>query len=160
MKYNLTADLINALELYEGIMKLVASETATDWTIIAGVMWRESLFGLALKPRGPAGTGDHGHGRGLMQVDDRWHPWVNESEEWKDPEANIRYAVTRVLSPAIRMFHDVKTGLAAYNAGPGAVSKALKRGADPDSVTTGKDYGADVLDRATAVQEWANESAE
>jgi soluble lytic murein transglycosylase-like protein len=155
MAPRLTDRLWAACQNYRVIMESVAAEAGIDWTLIAGIMWRESNFGLALDENQ---TGDHGHGRGLMQVDDRWHSWVNESEDWKDPEANIRYAVTNVLAPAIGMFNDVKTGLAAYNAGPGAVRKALKRGADPDSVTTGKDYGADVLDRAAAVQEWADGS--
>ena len=39
--------------------------------------------------------------------------------------------------------------LSAYNAGEGAVGRALHRGASTDSVTTGKDYARDVLNRAS-----------
>ena len=39
--------------------------------------------------------------------------------------------------------------LSAYNAGEGAVGRALQRGASTDSVTTGKDYARDVLNRAS-----------
>jgi hypothetical protein len=41
--------------------------------------------------------------------------------------------------------------VAAYNCGPGNVRKALEAGADVDSLTTGRDYAKDVLDRATAL---------
>ncbi|GEM_PF-5512424 len=40
---------------------------------------------------------------------------------------------------------------AAYNAGAGAVSKALQAGRSVDSVTTGKDYSTDVLARRTVL---------
>ena len=39
--------------------------------------------------------------------------------------------------------------LSAYNGGEGAVGRALQRGASTDSVTTGKDYARDVLNRAS-----------
>ena len=43
--------------------------------------------------------------------------------------------------------------IAGYNAGPGNVRKALEAGADPDSVTTGRDYSKDVKARARAFKE-------
>jgi hypothetical protein len=44
-----------------------------DPLVLAAIVERESRGGEALSPPGPAGVGDGGHGRGLMQIDDRWH---------------------------------------------------------------------------------------
>jgi hypothetical protein len=86
-----------------------------DPWVLAGLMFRESLGGLALKPKGPAGTGDfiprksgayvkyadpatglppdgQGWGRGLMQIDyGVWNAWVT-SNDWTDPQTNINKA--------------------------------------------------------------------
>lgn len=49
-----------------------SSLTPFKWGVFLGaIVSRESQFGLLLTPRGPNGTGDFGHGRGLGQVDDR-----------------------------------------------------------------------------------------
>ena len=40
--------------------------------------------------------------------------------------------------------------IASYNAGPGAVLFAVASGADPDTVTTGKDYSTEVVGKLTA----------
>jgi len=42
----------------------------------------------------------------------------------------------------------LRAALAGYNAGPGRVLKAIKEGKDIDHYTTGRDYSADVLNRA------------
>ena len=42
--------------------------------------------------------------------------------------------------------------VAAYNAGAGAVAKALRKGKSCDSVTTGRDYSADVLARRSFLE--------
>ena len=43
------------------------------------------------RPPGPIGTGDSGHGRGLMQIDDRSHGQWLMTHNWQDPETNITY---------------------------------------------------------------------
>lgn len=134
-------------QLYWPLVKVVSADLGMPATLILAIMWRESAFGLALTPKGPTGTGDHGHGRGLMQIDDRAHGvWV-ASNNWQDPETNIRYG-TKVLKEA----HDILArkgfhgdllwtcALAAYNAGVGAVIRAVQAGKEPDSVTTGRNY--------------------
>lgn len=52
---------------------ILEAAAAHDWRpeIIAGIISRESRFGLLLDPRkpggNPAGTGDNGHGHGLCR---------------------------------------------------------------------------------------------
>ena len=42
---------------------------------------------------------------------------------------------------------DLRAIAAAYNTGEGNVSRSLANGRDPDSTTTGRNYGSDVLAR-------------
>jgi hypothetical protein len=90
-----------------------ANKYRVDPWVLAGIMQNESLGGSALKPPGPAGTGDFiprqsgnlyfkyanpatgmppdglGWGRGLMQVDYGAHnAWVI-ANNWRDPQVNI-----------------------------------------------------------------------
>lgn len=113
-----------------------AQRWSVDPWLLARVIDLESQFGEALTPRGPGGTGDHGHGRGLAQVDDRtWGEWLNEYD-WQDPATNIDKGA-QILSANLRMFSgNVKNALAAYNAGPSKVMHALSQGVDPATVTS------------------------
>lgn len=127
-----------------------------DPFILAAICDRESLGGDALKPPGPSGTGDHGHGRGLMQIDDRAHAEWIRSSDWADPQTNILKGA-QVLSESIKTCSDQEAGIAGYNAGPGQarrVLKALGNNYKPeqkikalDQITTGKNYVSDVLKR-------------
>ena len=137
-----------------------AAAARYDWlapSVVAGIGSRESAWGRFLSPRGPAGTGDGGHGRGLMQIDDRFHqPFIN-SGLWTDAKANIDYGIDQVLSKNYA-YLDANTALtgkdllrgaiAAYNAGLTSVTRALSQGRDIDYYTTGQDYSWDVLNRA------------
>ncbi len=113
---------------------------------LAAICDRESRGGEALRPQGPGGTGDGGHGRGLMQIDDRWHKDFICSGLWSKPEFNIFYAAGLLLQNW-NIFEDRPAAIAAYNCGPGNVRKALKAGLDVDAYTTGKNYSKDVLSR-------------
>lgn len=126
-------------------------------SVIGGIGSRESGWGLLLSPKGPSGTGDGGHGRGLMQIDDRFHQSFISSGRWRNPQDNITYAIDEVLSRNYD-YLDRNTNLAgenllrgaiaAYNAGLGNVLDALSQGLDVDYYTTGQDYSWDVLNRA------------
>jgi soluble lytic murein transglycosylase-like protein len=123
--------------------------------LVAAVCWRESRGGDALRPRGPSGFGDNGHGRGLMQIDDRSHAcFLAETDDhgkplWQYPSHNIDYATREVLAKGLAAFPDsLEGGIAAYNARADRVQMALKNGRHPDSVTTGGDYVAEVLGNA------------
>jgi soluble lytic murein transglycosylase-like protein len=110
--------------------------------------------------------GDSGHGRGLMQIDDRaFSEWVKRNSEGMDPASNIdkgaevirdnidfweRHAslLPVLADPAFRE----RCAIASYNCGAGMVLRAVHAGQDPDHYTapgpTGHpDYSADVLRR-------------
>lgn len=123
--------------------------------VVAGLGSRESGWGLFLEPRGPTGTGDSGHGHGLLQIDDRFHRGFIRSGDWKDPQKNIAYGVAYLaeqlnelsgldLTPQAHL----RAGLVSYNAGRDDVYRALRLGHSLDYYTTGRDYSKDVLDRA------------
>lgn len=125
--------------------------------IVAGIGSRESAWGLALNPRGPGGTGDQGHGRGLMQIDDRYHKDFINSGLWRNPQENIRYAIDQVLArnydhllrnSNLRGTDLLRGAIAAYNSGLTSVKNAIAQGLDVDHYTTGQDYSWDVLNRA------------
>lgn len=162
---------------YRGIIEKVASATGFDEAIIWAIGSKETGWGTSnlLKPNGPTGTGDHskralssyarpdglphdglGWGRGLMQIDYAWHEFAR-SGNWKDAEANIRYAVQTVFAgkflflkkrfPALSQDDLVRAAIAAYNCGEGVVSKALSGKRDPDKFTAHGNYATDVIAR-------------
>lgn len=143
---------------YKPIIEQVSSQY--NWlqpSVVAAIGSRESAWGLLLSPKGPNGTGDQGHGRGLMQIDDRFHQQFIRSGKWSDPRENITYAINQVLAPNYNQLAQttnlqgvelLRATLASYNAGLGNVTDAIKQGLDPDYYTTGRDYGRDVLNRA------------
>jgi hypothetical protein len=126
--------------------------------MLAAIMERESGSGVYLSPTGPTGTGDGGHGRGLMQLDDRslggtYQGAVIGDGRWQDPYWSFKTAAVDHIEPDTAYFQGqglsgtdlIKAVLASYNAGTGAVMKAINAGKDPDSVTTGANYGGAVL---------------
>lgn len=139
--------------------------------LLAAICDRESRGGLALTPPGPSGTGDKGHGRGLGQIDDRFHPgFVNATDSagrhlWKQPAFNVLYAA-KLLREAVDALGDVPLALSAYNAGVARVKAAVfavplpdaqgellaRQRKAADSKTTGGNYAADVLRRRA---QWA-----
>lgn len=119
---------------------------------LAAICDRESVGGLILRPRGPAGLGDNGHGHGLMQIDDRSFPEFCASEDWKDPLKNIFFGAG-VLYDKWKEVRDTQGGIAAYNCGAWNVKKAKERGFDVDHYTTHHDYSKDVMERAARFRE-------
>lgn len=146
---------LEELKKYEIIVKKVAIQYNIPASVIAGIGSRESHWGLALTPPNPAGTGDGGHGRGLMQVDDRWHIPFIQSGKWADASENIIYGCA-VLKSSINLFtkngitgfNGLKGGIAGYNCGPSRALSAYNAGYGADYYTTGRDYAANVLERA------------
>lgn len=133
-----------------------ASRYDIDPAIICAIMSRESCAGLILTPPGPTGTGDKGHGRGLMQIDDRSHTFFTSSDDWKDPEKNIDYGVKLLRSNidyftrkySCNQYSALRRAIAGYNCGCGNVNKTIDSGADIDSRTANLNYSADVLKRS------------
>lgn len=149
------------------IVRAAEALFGVDALLVLAVMDRESLGGEALKPRGPGGAGDKGHGRGLMQIDDRAHPTLaaallcDGSPLLGHPVFNVLVGA-HYLSTLVQQFDG--TGVdpllaasAAYNCGPGKVRRALRALPRPlsqeetlkalDPLTAGGDYVSDVLRR-------------
>lgn len=123
-------------------------------SILAAIGSRESGWGRFLDAEG---KGDFGNGHGIMQIDKRYHAEFINSGKWRDPGANIDYAVNNVLAKyydtlardgRLKGFDLLRGAIAAYNTGPGGVLDALDNGLDVDAYTTGKDYSWDVISRA------------
>jgi soluble lytic murein transglycosylase-like protein len=127
-----------------------SNQTGLDINLIVAIMDRETLCGTApgYFPQGAQGVGDGGHGRGLMQIDDRFHPaFCADIALWGDPFQNILYGST-LLRTGIRALNDTNKGICSYNAG---VNRVRKSGAQTlnelDALTTGGNYVSDVLQR-------------
>lgn len=81
----------------------VGYDASVDPLLLLAIMARESAYGEALKPVGPGGTGDAGHGRGLMQIDDRsWREWI-DANPWWEPRTNIAKGAA-ILKTNLRFF--------------------------------------------------------
>jgi hypothetical protein len=148
---------LKALRAYAADVRTVAARYDIPSCIIAGMGSRESQWGLALSPPGPDGTANRGHGRGLLQIDDRWHPHFIQSGRWSIPLENIRYGCALLRSfmdSFVEQYNwspgpqSLRAALASYNCGPRRVYEAWQAGNDLDHFTAGRNYSADVLSRA------------
>lgn len=127
-----------------------------------------------LDPKWLTKKGDNGHGAGLMQIDDRSFPDFTNSTKWKDARLGILYGA-KVLrqkwddlqntagkslkfkgnsftGPRVAGIVAQQIAIAAYNSGR-AAAYHYSKGRTPDYGTTGKDYSADVMQRAKVFRE-------
>lgn len=159
---------------YGAAIDRAAAKSGLWPAVIVALGSRQSRWGLALDPRGPAGTADFaprsrtvthragpvppdaaGFARGLMQIDFDAHEFAR-SGEWRDADANIGFACRRVgeLRRTLRartMLQGRATlrgALAAWDCGLDNVLRAVSQGLDVDFFTTGRDFARDVLERA------------
>lgn len=122
-------------------------------TLLAAICDRESSGGQSLTPPKPSGTGDSGHGRGLMQIDDRSHSgfltgkFPDGSPLWANAAFNIHYGAW-LLGHYYQRAGSWPVAIAAYNAG---LAKALEA-KNPNDVTTGRNYVSDVLHRQASFE--------
>jgi peptidoglycan hydrolase-like protein with peptidoglycan-binding domain len=108
-------------------------------------------------------VGDKGHGRGLFQIDDRFHadwlaghgapgpattPRVEDAADFAASmlASNLAFAKQSGVAAPDRL----RFACAAYNAGPGGALAGHQQG-DCDGKTTGRDYSRDVLERWGAI---------
>lgn len=163
----------NSLRLAPWVPAIAAGAAAAtlDPFLLAAICLRETWAGWApgySKPGCADGWGDDpdgaggkpAHGFGLFQIDRRYHAAFINSHDAADPKAQAMYAAIllddererfrRHLPRRMPAVH-LRLAIAAYNAGFGRVFDAVSRGSDPDSVTTGKDYSEDVLERMRAL---------
>jgi peptidoglycan hydrolase-like protein with peptidoglycan-binding domain len=109
-------------------------------------------------------VGDRGHGRGLFQIDDRFHgdwlashgavgpattPRIDDASDFAASmlESNLAFAAQNDVPAADRL----RFACSAYNAGAGGALTGQQAG-DCDRKTAGGDYGRDVLERLAAIQ--------
>lgn len=84
-------------------------------------------------------VGDGGHGRGVFQIDDRWHDFAKTSAAM-DPAQNADYAAGMLSGLLKRYNGNVREALSAYNAG------------DPHAKGTSTTWGdGETLDYADSV---------
>jgi Putative peptidoglycan binding domain len=113
-------------------------------------------------------VGDSGHGRGLFQIDDRWHKTflgqhgADGANRTPPVPAAARYAAKLVKGnldfgrqKGVRKADLLKFALSAYNAGPTGALRGYQAG-DSDLNTTGRDYGQAVLRRFAIFEELLN----
>jgi soluble lytic murein transglycosylase-like protein len=75
---------------YSGIILRVSREDGVDPFLIFAVGDRESRWATRLDSDG---TGDGGHGRGIMQIDDRSDGAWLATHDWLDPYTNVKRGV-------------------------------------------------------------------
>lgn len=121
-------------------------------------------------------VGDAGHGRGWLQIDDRFHAgWLSQHRGCASGSFKARFAsalpqgrvptLTAATLRAVEMLNSnmqfglthgvpqakaLRFALAAYNAGPSGTLSGFQ-GGDVDANTAHGDYSADVLERKRVV---------
>jgi len=124
-------DSRRGFQRYCPVLEVLAEELGVDPCIIAAIAWQESRWGAALDHDY---RGDRGHGRGIMQIDDRaWRPLFHPgypkwwySHAWGLATGALIYKQAREILFRSFPFKDSDSldwaAVAAYNCGPGNVA--------------------------------------
>lgn len=99
---------------YAPDIALAAAKYGLDPKLLAAVAAQET--GGPGANGGRNVVGDGGHGRGLFQIDDRWHDFA-KSGAAMDPGANADYAAGMLSGLLRRYGGNVRAALSAYNSG-------------------------------------------
>jgi Transglycosylase SLT domain len=91
-----------------------AAKYGVDPTLLAAVAAQET--GGPGANGGRNEVGDGGHGRGLFQIDDRWHDFAKTAAAM-DPAQNADYAAGMLSGLLKRYGGNVREALSAYNSG-------------------------------------------
>ena len=91
-----------------------AKRHGLDPTLLAAVAAQET--GGPGSNAGHNVVGDGGHGRGIFQIDDRWHDFARSAAAM-DPQSNADYAAGMLSGLLSRYGGDVRAALSAYNSG-------------------------------------------
>lgn len=108
---------------YAGAIAAAARKHDLDPVLLAAVAAQET--GGPDTDAGRNVVGDHGHGHGLFQIDDRYHRFARTPAAM-DPTSNADYAA-RMLHGLLRRYGSVRRALSAYNAGNPDVPGSLTR---------------------------------
>lgn len=139
-------------------IRAVTRDTRWSVAMILGIASRETGSVWDTHPYG-AMVGEHGHGYGVMQIDERQWPDFCHGDAWKKVWANISQAL-HILDEksAYLLLHGIPANLAprgtiaAYNCGEGNVVNAIRQHKDVDTYTTHSNYGSDVVARSAVFQ--------
>ena len=122
----------------------------------------EFVLGIASRETGIRNiAGDGGHGRGVLQIDDRYHTIAATTNFLAHPEVLIDYGCMMLADnlrlvqgrwPSFTSQQHLKITAASYNAGMTGASRGAVEG-DADKYTTGHDYGSDVVKRTALFAE-------
>lgn len=125
-------------------------------------------------------VGDGGHGRGFLQIDDRYHDeWLASVQGCRDGEWKRSYEsaapagrvppLVPMARYAVHLLHgnlayakrngvpkrkQVPFAVAAYNCGAGGALAGWREDDNPDKYTTGGNYAADVLKMRAEANRW------
>lgn len=157
------ADLPKVLR-YRDAIRAACAAFPEDPFILAALGLRESDLGWGdgYEPKGsPTGWGDNGHAFGLFQLDKRYHAAFISSSYADEPVNQAGYALKVLHATRDWLLHSLpslagpslmEAALCGYNADERHVLAQLQANADPNLVTTGKDYGRWVLAKAAALR--------
>lgn len=99
---------------YAPQIAVAAKRHGLDPTLLAAVAAQET--GGPGSNAGHNEVGDGGHGRGVFQIDDRWHDFARTAAAM-DPGSNAEYAANMLSGLLARYGGDVHAALSAYNSG-------------------------------------------
>lgn len=138
------------MNISKNALKAEYTEAAKRWPFIREVERKYGLPAFFLFAVGSRETnlrniiGDRGHGYGVWQRDNR--SWPVDGTYLQNVRRQAEDAAS-LLRNDYQHLRDWRLAADAYNAGLGAVLHAINNGEDADSVTTGGDYGYDVMMR-------------
>lgn len=99
-----------------------------------------------VQPPAYANAQVRGWGYGLMQIDfASYRSWLDEND-WTSPDVNIDKGAN-IFMDSYEQCETLLAAVCGYNAGPVRANRV----ANPDSVTTGKNYGSSVLSTALSL---------
>lgn len=137
-----------------------SGDSLLEWAFLgAAVMDRESLGATALTPANDwNGTGDGGNASTPWQLDKRYHAKYLARTD-RTPATDSAYAMN-LLAASWRAVEKhgatdddaIRDAADAYNASQSKVLADIDAGTNPDELTTGGDYGSDVLGRFTSIR--------
>jgi hypothetical protein len=104
-----------------------ARRHGVDATLLAAVAAQET--GGPGSNAGRNIVGDGGHGRGLFQIDDRWHDFAKTADAM-NPARNADYAAGMLSGLLARYGGNVHEALSAYNAGSPTATGTTTRWGD------------------------------
>jgi len=155
--YELTQELTYALQSHVlPLFNQAAHRYGLPVTLLLAIASRESKIGSDAYYLAHHGIGTDGVSTGIMQVNALAHPVIRGYDPLDDRKI-IDYA-SGYIARQLHTFGDIRFALDAYNAGAESVKGALSGGRDPDSVTTGADYGTDVLHRQALIVHILNQN--